>query len=208
MEHQPIASEKIVFMRKIFFLDLKENPRGRFLKITEDVAGRRDTIMLPATAFKDFRGSAGTSDRIRGEALIAQKPRFQCGGLAGRTKMTRAAPRFRGAIAAAAMALTIVFATAQLDAAERAVPLHALLIGGGPDLANNGAEIESHLRFAARILPANAHRLVHFTNGKPRSRTVSFTDSAKPARAGERWPCSCLTLDSARRHNRARRTWA
>jgi hypothetical protein len=49
-----IASEKVVNERKIFFLDLKENPRGRFLKITEDVGGRRDTIMLPAGAFKDF----------------------------------------------------------------------------------------------------------------------------------------------------------
>lgn len=50
----PIASEKITVDRKIFFLDLKENQRGRFLKITEDVGGRRDTIMLPAEAFKDF----------------------------------------------------------------------------------------------------------------------------------------------------------
>ncbi len=50
----PIASEKIMWERKLFFLDLKENQRGRFLKITEDVGGRRDTIMLPAEAFKDF----------------------------------------------------------------------------------------------------------------------------------------------------------
>ena len=54
MDHHPIASEKIAIERKIFFLDLKENQRGRFLKITEDVGGRRDTIMLPAAAFKDF----------------------------------------------------------------------------------------------------------------------------------------------------------
>ncbi len=54
MHTAPIASEKIVHERKIFFLDLKENQRGRFLKITEDVGGRRDTIMLPAEAFKDF----------------------------------------------------------------------------------------------------------------------------------------------------------
>ena len=54
MQSAPIASEKIVNERKIFFLDLKENQRGRFLKITEDVGGRRDTIMLPAGAFKDF----------------------------------------------------------------------------------------------------------------------------------------------------------
>ena len=50
----PIAAEKLVVDRKTFFLDLKENQRGRFLKITEDVGGRRDTIMLPAEAFKDF----------------------------------------------------------------------------------------------------------------------------------------------------------
>lgn len=54
MGSDPIASEKVAFERKIFFLDLKENQRGRFLKITEDVGGRRDTIMLPSGAFKDF----------------------------------------------------------------------------------------------------------------------------------------------------------
>jgi hypothetical protein len=51
---EPLASEKVVIDRKIFFLDLKENRRGRFLKITEDVGGRRDTIILPASAFRDF----------------------------------------------------------------------------------------------------------------------------------------------------------
>ena len=50
----PLASEKIQVDRKIFFLDLKENQRGRFLKITEDVGGRRDTIMLPASALQEF----------------------------------------------------------------------------------------------------------------------------------------------------------
>ena len=51
---EPLASERIEIERKKFFLDLKENQRGRFMKITEDVGGRRDTIMLPALAFKDF----------------------------------------------------------------------------------------------------------------------------------------------------------
>ena len=54
MPSEPIASEKIAFERKIFFLDLKENQRGRFMKITEDVGGRRDSIMLPSGAFKEF----------------------------------------------------------------------------------------------------------------------------------------------------------
>jgi hypothetical protein len=52
--NEPLASEKISVDRKMFFLDLKENNRGRFLKITEDVGGRRDTIMLPVAAFRDF----------------------------------------------------------------------------------------------------------------------------------------------------------
>ena len=54
VQTEPIASERIAHEHKIFFLDLKENKRGRFLKITEDVRGRRNTIMLPASAFKDF----------------------------------------------------------------------------------------------------------------------------------------------------------
>jgi len=52
--HAPLASEKIAVDRKIFFLDLKENNRGRFVKITEDVGGRRDTIIVPVAAFRDF----------------------------------------------------------------------------------------------------------------------------------------------------------
>ena len=35
-------------------MDLKENQRGRFLKITEDVRGRRDTIIVPAEAPREF----------------------------------------------------------------------------------------------------------------------------------------------------------
>ena len=50
----PLHSEKIMTDRKIFFLDLKENERGRVIKITEDVRGRRDTIMLPLEAADEF----------------------------------------------------------------------------------------------------------------------------------------------------------
>lgn len=55
--HSPdkvLASEKVVSGRKVFFLDFKENSRGRVLKITEDVNGRRDTIMVPDEALDDF----------------------------------------------------------------------------------------------------------------------------------------------------------
>lgn len=54
-DHQPpLHTEKLVTDRKIFFLDLKENDRGRVIKITEDVRGRRDTIMLPIEMLRDF----------------------------------------------------------------------------------------------------------------------------------------------------------
>ena len=50
-----LKSEKIQIERKTFLFTLKENPRGRFLRITEDVGGRRDTIIIPATGLEDFR---------------------------------------------------------------------------------------------------------------------------------------------------------
>lgn len=49
-----IFSERIQIERKQFFFDLKENPRGRFLRITEDVGGRRDTIIIPSTGLDQF----------------------------------------------------------------------------------------------------------------------------------------------------------
>jgi|GEM_PF-3460987 len=42
-----LATEKIEVENKMFFLDLQENSRGRFLRITEDAGGRRATIIVP-----------------------------------------------------------------------------------------------------------------------------------------------------------------
>jgi len=50
-----LKSEKIQIERKTFLFALKENPRGRFLRITEDVGGRRDTIIIPATGLEEFK---------------------------------------------------------------------------------------------------------------------------------------------------------
>jgi hypothetical protein len=55
--HNPeeiLRSEKIQIERKTFLFQLRENPRGRFLRITEDVAGRRDTIIIPAPGLEEF----------------------------------------------------------------------------------------------------------------------------------------------------------
>ena len=42
-----LATEKIEVEHKQFFLDLQENHRGRFFRLTEDAGGRRSTIILP-----------------------------------------------------------------------------------------------------------------------------------------------------------------
>lgn len=50
-----LFSEQVQIERKLFSFDLRENPRGRFLKVTEDVGGRRDTIIIPATGLEQIR---------------------------------------------------------------------------------------------------------------------------------------------------------
>ncbi len=50
-----LKSDKVQIERKTFVFSLKENPRGRFLRITEDVGGRRDTIIIPAPGLEDFK---------------------------------------------------------------------------------------------------------------------------------------------------------
>ncbi len=49
-----LHTEKILSDRKTFFLDLKQNSRGMVVKITEDVGGNRDTIMVPEEILEDF----------------------------------------------------------------------------------------------------------------------------------------------------------
>ncbi len=55
VQEDTLKSEKIQIERKTFVFSLKENPRGRFLRITEDVGGRRDTIIIPAPGLEDFK---------------------------------------------------------------------------------------------------------------------------------------------------------
>lgn len=41
--------------RKHFTFDLRENVRGSFLRITEEVGGRFDTIIIPLSGVEQFR---------------------------------------------------------------------------------------------------------------------------------------------------------
>lgn len=55
VNEETLGSGKIQIERKTFIFTLKENPRGRFLRITEDVNRRREAIIIPATGLEEFR---------------------------------------------------------------------------------------------------------------------------------------------------------
>lgn len=66
-----LKSDKVQIERKTFLFTLKENPRGRFLRITEDVGGRRDTIIIPATGLEDFKKLL--DDMVKASTELPQK---------------------------------------------------------------------------------------------------------------------------------------
>jgi hypothetical protein len=70
---ETLRSEKLQIERKTFVFTLKENPRGRFLRITEDVAGRRDTIIVPAPGLEDFLRMIEEMARVAGSGS-AEEP--------------------------------------------------------------------------------------------------------------------------------------
>lgn len=50
-----IAARDLQIERKRFFLEFRENDRGRFLRIVEEAHGRRNTIIIPSTGLDEFR---------------------------------------------------------------------------------------------------------------------------------------------------------
>lgn len=49
-----IESRELQIERKIFAIDLRENGRGKFLRITEDSQGHRNVIIVPISGVDDF----------------------------------------------------------------------------------------------------------------------------------------------------------
>ena len=63
-----LKTETIQIERKTFVFSLKENPRGKFLRITEDVSGRRDTIIIPAPGLAEFKKIVDEMVKVSSEA--------------------------------------------------------------------------------------------------------------------------------------------
>ena len=66
-----LASGEIAVERKIFQMALKENQRGRLLRITEHKGHIRETIIIPATGLKEFQNLL--AEMIAEDARIPQK---------------------------------------------------------------------------------------------------------------------------------------
>lgn len=64
-----LESRELQVERKHFFIELRENERGRFLRITEESHGRRNSVIIPSTGLDDF-------ERMLDEVLSAQPEDF------------------------------------------------------------------------------------------------------------------------------------
>ena len=63
-----IEAKQLQIERKHFHVELRENDRGKFLRITEEAHGRRNTIIIPSTGVEDFTAAIAevlaTSERM------------------------------------------------------------------------------------------------------------------------------------------------
>lgn len=58
-----IESRELQVERKHFFIEFRENERGRFLKITEEAHGRRNSVIIPSTGLAEF-------EQLLGQVLV------------------------------------------------------------------------------------------------------------------------------------------
>ena len=63
-----IEARQVQIERKYFHVELRENDRGKFLRITEEAHGRRNTIIVPSTGVGEFNAAINevlaNSDRL------------------------------------------------------------------------------------------------------------------------------------------------
>ena len=65
-----ILARDLQIERKHFFIEYRENERGKFVRITEEAHGRRNSIIIPSTGLPDF---IRYFDEVSG-AAVAESP--------------------------------------------------------------------------------------------------------------------------------------
>ena len=53
-QQQSLELREFQAERKFFVAEIRENERGKYLRLTEEAQGRRNTILVPSSAFTDF----------------------------------------------------------------------------------------------------------------------------------------------------------
>jgi hypothetical protein len=64
--------------RKLFSFDLKENPKGTFLRITESGHDHYNAIIIPGTGLEQFRDALNEVIRFN-QSPVGQRPIFSLG---------------------------------------------------------------------------------------------------------------------------------
>jgi hypothetical protein len=55
VQEDTLKAGELQIERKFYDLTLKENAKGRFLRITESAGGRRNVVIIPASGLKEFQ---------------------------------------------------------------------------------------------------------------------------------------------------------
>lgn len=71
VQEDTLTARLVEIERKTFSVALKDNPRGRFLRITEKNGTRHATIIVPATGLKEFQKVL--ADMVQAEAELPKK---------------------------------------------------------------------------------------------------------------------------------------
>lgn len=73
VQEDTIKTAELQIERKLVTITLKENVRGRFLRITEDAGTKRNTVIIPITGLEDFQRVINEMAKAA-ETLPAPKP--------------------------------------------------------------------------------------------------------------------------------------
>ena len=74
VQEDTLKSAEVQIERKTIAFILKENPRGRFLRISEDSRGRRNAIIIPSTGLSEFQKLLDEMIKASNELPEANQP--------------------------------------------------------------------------------------------------------------------------------------
>lgn len=65
-----LASKEMQVERKHLVIEMRENDRGRFLRITETAHGRRNAVIVPSTGLDEFAAAIGEILSVAGKVSV------------------------------------------------------------------------------------------------------------------------------------------